>query len=402
MISTFARSATRAAVRQQRPMAQAAAARGMATETFKFNNEYEPYLCDGPQITETTATKEEMIATHRTMFTIRRMEIACDNLYKQREIRGFCHLYDGQEAIQVGMEMVTGADDHYITAYRCHAAQYTRDTQIAGISSLDSLKGIIAEQVGRKSGVSKGKGGSMHLYNADANFWGGNGIVGAQIPVGAGLALAIKYNKLPGCSIAMYGDGAANQGQFYEAMNMAALWKLPFIAVCENNNFAMGTSVERGAAMNEYYKRGQYTAGLRVDGMDHLAVREGTKYAKEWVTSGKGPMVLEFMTYRYHGHSMSDPGVTYRSREDVNEVRKTRDPIELSKTRILDAGFATKDEMKALEKEVRAEVQEAVDFSLADEEAGYDEMFSDIYSHYDFSPKTRTVERHNYYVHADH
>lgn len=297
------------------------------------------------------------------------------------------------------MELATGADDHYITAYRCHAAQFTRDTRISGKSSLDSLKGIIAEQVGRKAGVSKGKGGSMHLYNAEAKFWGGNGIVGAQIPVGAGLAFGIKYKNAPGCAFAMYGDGAANQGQFYEAMNMAALWNLPFIAVCENNNFAMGTSVERGAAMNEYYKRGQYTAGLRVDGMDVLAVREGTKYAKEYVTSGKGPMVLEFMTYRYHGHSMSDPGVTYRSRDDVNEVRKTRDPIELSKNRILDAGFSTKEELKQLEKEVRAEVQEAVDFSLADEEAGYDEMFSDIYSHYKFDNKTRTVERENYYVH---
>lgn len=222
---------------------------------------------------------------------------------------------------------------------------------------------------------------------------------GAQIPVGAGLAFAIKYKQEPGCAIAMYGDGAANQGQFYEAMNMAALWKLPFVAVCENNNFAMGTSTVRGAAMNEYYKRGQYTAGLRVDGMDVLACREAMKFAKEYTTSGQGPIVLEFMTYRYHGHSMSDPGITYRSRDDVNQVRKTRDPIELSKARILEAGFATKEELKELEKTVRKEVQEAVDFSDNDVEAGYDEMFSDIYTHYDYEARTRTVERHNYYVH---
>jgi len=383
------------------PSLQAVSARGLATEaTFKFNNEYETYLCDGPMVTETTATKEEMMDSYKSMFTIRRMEIACDNLYKQREIRGFCHLYDGQEAIQQGMELATGADDHYITAYRCHAAQYTRDTRISKKSSLDSLVGIIAEQLGRKKGVSKGKGGSMHLYNAEAHFWGGNGIVGAQIPVGAGLAFSLKYRDLPGCAIAMYGDGAANQGQFYEAMNMAALWKLPFIAVCENNNFAMGTSTKRGAAMNDYYQRGQYTAGIRADGMDVLAVREATKYAKDYVTSGKGPIVLEFMTYRYHGHSMSDPGVTYRSRDDVNEVRKTRDPIELSKQRIIEVGFATKEELKELEKQVRDEVQQAVDISLADVEAGYDEMFADIYSHYNFEDKTRTVERGQYYVHS--
>merc|ERR1712196_451133 len=174
------------------------ASRGMATEaTFEFNNAFEPYMCDGPGISETTATKEEMLKAHRDMFIIRRMEIACDTLYKQRLIRGFCHLYDGQEAIQVGMEAACTGDDHFITAYRCHAAQLTRDVFISGFSYLESLKRIIAEQVGRKHGCSKGKGGSMHLYNEEAKFYGGNGIVGAQIPVGAGLAFALKYQKKP-------------------------------------------------------------------------------------------------------------------------------------------------------------------------------------------------------------
>jgi len=396
MLASLTRGSAARALRSSKQIAS----RGLATEaTFQFNNEFEAYMCDGPMVTEATAQKEEMIKLHEMMFAIRRMEIACDTLYKQRMIRGFCHLYDGQEAVQVGMEAACNGDDHFITAYRCHAAQLTRDVFISGHPYVDSLKRIIAEQVGRKHGCSKGKGGSMHLYNEEAKFYGGNGIVGAQIPVGAGLAFGIKYKGDPGCALAMYGDGAANQGQFYEAMNMAALWKLPFIAVCENNNFAMGTSVERGAAMNEYYKRGQYVPGLRVDGMDLLAVREATKYAKEWVTSGQGPMVLEFMTYRYHGHSMSDPGITYRTRDEVNTVRNTRDPIELNKARILEAGFMTKEEMKDLEKQVRDWVQEAIDFSLADEEANYDQMFSDIYTHYKYDNLTRTVELSNSYVH---
>lgn len=396
-------SLTRGAIRAARSSASATqmASRSMATETFKLNNEFECYECDGPMTTEVTMEKDEMIKLHQMMFAIRRMEIACDNLYKQRQIRGFCHLYDGQEAVQVGLEAATNADDHYVLGYRCHGAQLTRDVFVSGISYLESLKRIIAEQVGRKSGCSKGKGGSMHLYNEEAHFYGGNGIVGAQIPIGAGLAYGIKYKGEPGCALSLYGDGAANQGQFYEAMNMAALWKLPFIAVCENNNFAMGTSIDRHTTMGQYYKRGQYVAGIRVDGMDLLAVKEATTYAKDYVTSGKGPMVLEFMTYRYHGHSMSDPGITYRTRDEVTAVRKTRDPIDLNKARLLDSGFMTKEELKEMEKEVRNWVQEAIDFSLADEEATYDQMFSDIYTDegYKWDNKTRTVELCNSYVH---
>merc|ERR1712086_1007277 len=337
-----------------------------AETTIQLNaGAFNSFECNGPTMTETTVSNDDMIKWYKDMFTIRRMEIASDTMYKQREIRGFCHLYDGQEAVAVGMEAACTLEDHFVTAYRDHAHQYCRG---------DTVKSIMAELTGEFAGCSKGKGGSMHMYKEDANFYGGNGIVGAQIPIGAGLALAIKYKKTP--------DAMA-------------------VALCENNNFAMGTSTARHAAMDEFYKRGNACAvpGLRVDGMDLLAVNEATKWAKDYVTTGNGPLVMEMMTYRYHGHSMSDPGVTYRSRDDVNEVRKTRDPVELSKNRIIDAGFATKEEMKQMEKEVRAEVQEAVDFSLADEEAGYDEMFSDIYSHYDFEDRTRTVERHNYYIH---
>jgi pyruvate dehydrogenase E1 component alpha subunit len=314
-----------------------------------------------------------MMKWYKDMFTIRRMEIASDTMYKQREIRGFCHLYDGQEAVAVGMEAACTLEDHFVTAYRDHAHQYCRG---------DTVKSIMSELTGKFAGCSKGKGGSMHMYKEDANFYGGNGIVGAQIPIGAGLALAIKYKKTPNAmAVGLYGDGASNQGQFFEALNMAALWKLPFIALCENNNFAMGTSTARHASMDEFYKRGsaQGVGGLRVDGMDILAVREATTWAKEYVTSGNGPLVMEMMTYRYHGHSMSDPGITYRSRDDVNEVRKTRDPIELQKQRILDNGIATKEEMKAVEKAIRKEVQEAMDFALSAPQPPDIEMYTDIY-----------------------
>jgi len=368
---------------QRRPMAlrarlvttAGAARRAMSTEaTYKFHeNSFQTHECDGPQLQEVTVSKEDMISYYRQMFTVRRMEIASDTMYKQRQIRGFCHLYDGQEAVAVGMEAACTLEDHFVTAYRDHAHQFVRG---------DTVKSIMAELTGRITGCSKGKGGSMHMYKEDANFYGGNGIVGAQIPIGAGLALAIKYKKQPNaCAFGLYGDGASNQGQFFEALNIAALWKLPFIALCENNNFAMGTSTKRHSAMEEFYKRGNTCAvpGLRVDGMDVLAVRAATAWAKEFVTTGNGPLVMEMMTYRYHGHSMSDPGITYRSRDDVNEVRKTRDPIELHKQRLLEQGLVDKEELKAIEKEIRVEVQEAMDFALSSAEPPMEELYTDIY-----------------------
>merc|ERR1712086_240696 len=344
-----------------------------AETTIQLNaGAFNSFECNGPTMTETTVSNDDMIKWYKDMFTIRRMEIASDTMYKQREIRGFCHLYDGQEAVAVGMEAACTLEDHFVTAYRDHAHQYCRG---------DTVKSIMAELTGKFAGCSKGKGGSMHMYKEDANFYGGNGIVGAQIPIGAGLALAIKYKKTPDAmAVALYGDGASNQGQFFEALNMAALWKLPFIALCENNNFAMGTSTARHAAMDEFYKRGNACAvpGLRVDGMDLLAVNEATKWAKDYVTTGNGPLVMEMMTYRYHGHSMSDPGITYRSRDEIKHVRDFRDPIMLVKHMLIENTWATEKELKDIEKEIRSSIEADCVKLLNDPEPTFDDMYANI------------------------
>nr|XP_022286731.1 probable pyruvate dehydrogenase E1 component subunit alpha, mitochondrial isoform X2 [Crassostrea virginica] len=268
------------------------------------------------------------------MRTIRRMETMAGNLYKAKQIRGFCHLYSGQEACCVGMEAAITPEDAVITAYRAHGWTYVR-----GISPL----GVLAELTGRASGCAKGKGGSMHMYTK--NFYGGFGIVGAQVPLGAGIAYAMKYSNQPNICVTLYGDGAANQGQLFEAYNMAKLWNLPCIFVCKNNGYGMGTSVERASASTNYYSRGDYIPGMRVDGMDVLAVKEATKFAKEFALN-HGPILIEAATYRYHGHSMSDPGTSYRPREEIKKVRETRDPITMFKRRITDCDLVTPEELK--------------------------------------------------------
>ncbi|XP_026037629.1 pyruvate dehydrogenase E1 component subunit alpha, mitochondrial-like isoform X2 [Astatotilapia calliptera] len=255
-------------------------------------------LDEGPA-TQVVLTRDEGLQYYRIMQTMRRMELKADQLYKQKIIRGFCHLYDGQEACAVGIETSINLSDHLITAYRAHGYTYTRG---------GTVKEIMAELTGRRGGIAKGKGGSMHMYCK--HFYGGNGIVGAQVPLGAGVALACKFQGNNQLCVCLYGDGAANQGQIFETYNMAALWKLPVIFICENNRYGMGTSVERAAASTDYFKRGEFIPGLRVDGMDVLCVREATKFAADHCRSGKGPILMELQTYRYHGHSMSDPGVS--------------------------------------------------------------------------------------------
>ncbi|ORX97369.1 pyruvate dehydrogenase E1 component subunit alpha [Basidiobolus meristosporus CBS 931.73] len=267
------------------------------------------------------------------------------------------------------MEKAITPKDHVITSYRCHGFTWIRG---------GSIKSVLAELMGRKDGISQGKGGSMHMFSN--RFYGGNGIVGAQVPLGAGLAFTSQYTEDGSCSFGLYGDGAANQGQVYEAFNMAKLWNLPAVFVCENNLYGMGTSAERSSANVEYFKRGDYIPGIKVNGMDVLSVYQACKYAREWTTSGKGPIILEMHTYRYGGHSMSDPGTTYRTREEVQTMRSTRDPVTGLKARLLNEGIATEEELKSIEKRTRKIVDEEAAAAKASPEPEVQELWTDIYA----------------------
>ncbi|KAH6572585.1 hypothetical protein BASA61_006979 [Batrachochytrium salamandrivorans] len=339
------------------------------SSTFDFSEtSFETHKCEALP-TSTTATRSELLALYENMVLIRRLETACDNAYKGKLIRGFCHLSTGQEAIAAGMEAAITKADSIITAYRCHGFTLNRGS---------TPTEIIAELMGRRAGSSKGKGGSMHLFAPE--FYGGNGIVGAQVPVGAGIALAHQYRNKGAMCFSMYGDGAANQGQVFEAYNMSKLWNLPVAFVCENNMYGMGTPAGRAAASTKYFTRGDYIPGIRVDGMDVLAVREACRYAREWtVTQAKGPIVLEMVTYRYGGHSMSDPGTTYRTREEIQHMRSTSDCINLLKEKILLSNSGTEQELKAIEKKARAEIDNAVEEAKASPEPDMSELFTDIY-----------------------
>ncbi|XP_046848229.1 pyruvate dehydrogenase E1 component subunit alpha, mitochondrial-like [Xenia sp. Carnegie-2017] len=332
-------------------------------EEFKLHR-----LDEGPP-NKATMTRDEGLDYYKQMTTIRRMENAADKLYKAKIIRGFCHLYSGQEACAVGMEHAINREDSVITAYRCHGWTYMRGK---------SVKDVLAELTGRVTGTTRGKGGSMHMYGSE--FYGGNGIVGAQVPLGAGIAFAHKYRNNGKICLTLYGDGAANQGQVFETFNMAKLWDLPCVFICENNQYGMGTAANRASAVTDFYTRGDFIPGIQVDGMDVLAVREATKFAADFVRSGKGPILLECVTYRYYGHSMSDPGVSYRTRDEIQNVRKTQDPIASIKEKILSADLVTEDELKAIDKNVKTVVDEAVEESQKDPEIALEELYRDIYS----------------------
>ena len=318
-----------------------------------------------------TATKDELLAFYREMVLIRRFEERAGQLYGMGLIGGFCHLYIGQEAVAVGVQAsVRQGHDKIITGYRDHGHMLA-----AGMDP----KEVMAELTGRSGGSSKGKGGSMHMFDVPTGFYGGHGIVGAQVALGTGLAFAGKYRGDDSVAFIYFGDGAANQGQVYESFNMAQLWKLPAIYIIENNQYAMGTSIERSSSTTELAHRGASFGipGELVDGMDVLAVKDAVARAVARARAGGGPFILEVKTYRYRGHSMSDPA-KYRTKEEVDEVKKTRDPIDHVKA-LMETARVTDDEIKAIDNEIKAIVAEAVQFAQESPEPDPSELYTDVY-----------------------
>jgi pyruvate dehydrogenase E1 component alpha subunit len=313
---------------------------------------------------------EELLTYYREMLLIRRFEEKAGQLYGMGLIGGFCHLYIGQEAVAVGMQHALKEGDSVITAYRDHGHMLA--------TGMDPRR-VMAELTGRATGYSKGKGGSMHMFAKSKRFYGGHGIVGTTAPLGTGLAFAHRYREDGGATLCYFGDGATNQGQVYEAFNMAALWKLPIVYVIENNKYGMGTSIERASATTELYRRGETYGipGEQVDGMDVLAIRElgdqAVAHARE-----KGPIIIEALTYRYRGHSMSDPA-KYRSREEVQSYREKQDPIDRLRKLMLDEGLSDEDSLKQIDKEIRGIVNEAAQFAQDSPEPDPEELWTDVY-----------------------
>ena len=318
------------------------------------------------------ATAEELTGFYRDMLLIRRFEEKAGQLYGMGLIGGFCHLYIGQEAVVVGLEAAAKEGDKRVTSYRDHGHMLA--------CGMDP-NGVMAELTGRAGGYSKGKGGSMHMFSKEKDFYGGHGIVGAQVPIGAGLAFADKYKGTDNVTFTYFGDGAANQGQVAETYNMAELWDLPVIFVIENNQYAMGTSVSRSTKSPDFWERGAAYGieGEAVDGMDVLAVRDAGRKAVKHCRSGKGPYILEIKTYRYRGHSMSDPA-KYRTREEVQKMREERDCIDNVRNLLLEGKHATEDDLKAIDKEIKAIVNAAAEFARESPEPDLDELWTDIYA----------------------
>jgi len=358
----LAKSAT---PRPPRNKAPAAPRRAKATTPGADHNRVRP---ENP--VDYPASKDELLEFYRQMVLIRRFEEKAGQLYGLGLIGGFCHLYIGQEAVAVGIQSaLEPGKDSVITGYRDHGHMlaYGIDPNV-----------IMAELTGREAGISRGKGGSMHMFSVEHKFFGGHGIVGAQVSLGTGLGFAHKYRGDGGVCVAYFGDGAANQGQVYESFNMAELWKLPIIFVIENNQYAMGTSVNRSSAEDQLYRRGESfrIPGIQVDGMDVLAVRGATETALKWVQDGNGPILLEMKTYRYRGHSMSDPA-KYRSREEVQAMRDKSDPIEGAKKRLLEMG-ESEESLKKIDQDIRAKVSEAADFAESSPEPDMAELYTDV------------------------
>ncbi len=317
-------------------------------------------------------SKDEELRAYRDMLLIRRFEEKAGQLYGMGFIGGFCHLYIGQEAVVIGMQLAMKEGDQVVTGYRDHGHMLATGME---------ARGVMAELTGRRGGYSKGKGGSMHMFSKEKNFYGGHGIVGAQVPIGAGLAFSNRYRGNDNASITYFGDGAANQGQVYEAFNMASLWKLPSVFVIENNRYAMGTAVSRASAETNFAHRGLSfkIPGIQVDGMDVRAVKAAGDMALAHCRGGKGPIILEMMTYRYRGHSMSDPA-KYRTRDEVQRMRSENDPIEKVRQRLVDAHGMSEEDLKAIDKDVRDTVADAADYAQNDREPDVSELWTDIYA----------------------
>lgn len=317
-----------------------------------------------------SVTKEELLKYYYQMLLIRRFEEKAGQLYGMGLIAGFCHLYIGQEAVVVGIQSVLSPKDTVITAYRDHGHMLACEMD---------PKGVMAELTGRSGGYSKGKGGSMHMFSREKNFFGGHGIVGAQVSLGAGLAFAHKYREDGGLCVTYMGDGAVNQGQVYETFNMAALWKLPIVFIIENNEYAMGTAVHRHAAGKHLYERGiaYGIPGHEVNGMDVVSTRTAALAAVDYVRAGNGPVILELKTYRYRGHSMSDPA-KYRSKEELEQIRENADPIAQARVKLEKEFKVTEDAFKNIDREIKTIISEAAAFSQASPEPDASELYTDV------------------------